>query len=333
MITEDDQDVVLPHSFRRYDHLEKFGRPECEGIELGRTYIFPKLDGTNAVVWLGSDSVIRCGSRNREISVASDNQGFCAWAMSDDPKAVVLRQLMLSSPNYVVYGEWLCPHTLRTYRDDAWRRFWVFDVYDVVAHRYLSWDEYGPAFITLGLDVVEPLCTILNPTEEQLSAQMETNTFLVQNGAGVGEGIVIKRYDWRNRYNRQPWAKLVRNEFKESNRRAFGFPEKEGEFQVEVAIAEEFCTATLVGKTRAKVIVDIANDNGIDISNDPNAQFEVEKRFRAKLIPQLLGRVFHDLVVEDLWEAVKKHKNPTIDFAKLNKCVTQQVKKLATDLF
>ena len=38
--------------FEKYQHVERFGTSEVEGIELGRTYVFPKLDGTNASVWL-----------------------------------------------------------------------------------------------------------------------------------------------------------------------------------------------------------------------------------------------------------------------------------------
>lgn len=147
-----------------------------------------------------------------------------------------------------------------------------------------------------------------------------------------GEGVVLKRYDWTNRYGRQPWAKVVRNEFKESNRRSFGVTEKTGEFQVELAIAQEFCTPTLVGKTRAKVVAAVASAQGIDLTG-PNAQRLVESVYRGKVIPQLLGRVFHDLVVEELWPAVKKHRNPVVDFKKLERCCTEQTKRLAADLF
>ena len=35
-------------SFRQYMHIERFGNEEVLGIELGESYVFPKLDGTNA---------------------------------------------------------------------------------------------------------------------------------------------------------------------------------------------------------------------------------------------------------------------------------------------
>jgi len=33
--------------FMKYQHVERYGTDEVEGIELGETYIFPKIDGTN----------------------------------------------------------------------------------------------------------------------------------------------------------------------------------------------------------------------------------------------------------------------------------------------
>lgn len=318
--------------FRRYDHLERFGHPECRSIELGRVYVFPKLDGTNASVWLDSNGQVQCGSRNRVLTPERDNHGFCAWVNSDDDKAVALVSLLQACPNLVVYGEWLVPHTLRSYREDAWRRFWIFDVFNHLTGRYLGFDDYSPAMIADGLDVVAPLCVISYPSKAQLLAQVETNTYLVQDGAGVGEGVVLKRYDWTNAYGRQPWAKLVRNEFKESNQRAFGVTEKTGEFQVELAIAEECCTPTLVGKTRAKVVAAVASAHGIDLL-PPNAQQLVEYQHRGKVIPQLLGRVFHDLVTEELWPALRRHRNPVIDFRKLEHACVEQTKRLAADLF
>lgn len=61
--------------FKKYQHLERFGNDEVEGIELGKLYIFPKLDGTNAQVWLDDEGNIKAGSRNRELTLEKDNAG------------------------------------------------------------------------------------------------------------------------------------------------------------------------------------------------------------------------------------------------------------------
>ena len=67
--------------FRKYQHIERFGTDEVRGIEVGTNYVFPKIDGTNASVWLGDDGQVHCGSRTREITVENDNAGCCKWAL------------------------------------------------------------------------------------------------------------------------------------------------------------------------------------------------------------------------------------------------------------
>lgn len=62
--------------FLKYQHLERFGTTEVENIELGKTHVFPKIDGTNASVWLDKNGNIQAGSRKRHLSLDSDNAGF-----------------------------------------------------------------------------------------------------------------------------------------------------------------------------------------------------------------------------------------------------------------
>ena len=313
--------------FRKYHHIERFGHHrDIAGIDSGLVRIFPKLDGTNAVAWLGDDGTVRAGSRTRELSIESDNQGFCKWLHGEMDQALYVREFLLHHPEMIVYGEWMVPHTLRTYREDVWRRFWVFDIFCVESGGlYVPWEVYSEYPLLKPCDLIEPIATINNPSEEQLRAQLECNTYLIREGAGLGEGIIIKNYEWRNKFGRQPWAKIVRPVFKEESRRA-------APSEVEAAIAEEFCTPELVGKTRAKVIVDVANSLGI-ILTGPNAQKQVEAENRHRVIPQLLGRVFHDLITEECWTFIKKHRNPVIDFGKLQKQVNIKVKAFAEDLF
>lgn len=231
--------------------------------------------------------------------------------------------------NFIVHN---CPHTLKTYRQEVWRRFWVFDVWSHTKERYLSWDEYNVVLAEAGFDLIQPLCKITNPSQDQMQEMLAQNTFLIADGAGVGEGLVFKNYQWVNQYGRQPWMKLVVNAFKEQNAKVFGITEKVGERIVEADIVDKYVTPHLVGKTRAKVVIEVANEKGIDIS-EPNAQAKVESGFRSKVIPQLLSRVFHDLITEEMWSILKDFKNPTIDFGKLNKYTTLKIKSLAQDLF
>ncbi len=332
--------------FRRYEHIERLGHEKVDGITIGDVYVFPKLDGTNASVWfdesIDNGMLLRCGSRTRTLSEESDNAGFWNWAQEEYWKFNEVYRGR--GADWTIYGEWLVPHTLKTYRQDAWRRFYVFDVYDRSKKKYLSYEEWEPTIKAAGLDVIEPLCVFTNPSDEQLQHEVENNSYLILDGAGCGEGIVIKNYLWNNTRGDQPWVKIVKNEFKEENRRAFGTTEKGGLFQVEAAIAEEYVTQFLVEKTRSKIIGELMDEDvNAGLETIPNTmttfeemdtlQIRIQERHRAKLIPRLLGTVFHELVDEELWMALKKHKFPTVDFKRLRQHSILQTKKYAADLF
>ena len=44
--------------FKEYMHIERFGNEEVTDIELGQCWIFSKIDGTNASVWINDNKQI-----------------------------------------------------------------------------------------------------------------------------------------------------------------------------------------------------------------------------------------------------------------------------------
>jgi hypothetical protein len=38
--------------YLKYQHIERFGTDEVDEIGVGECYVFPKIDGTNAQVWI-----------------------------------------------------------------------------------------------------------------------------------------------------------------------------------------------------------------------------------------------------------------------------------------
>lgn len=296
--------------FIKYPHLERFGTDEVDGINLGDVHVFPKIDGTNASIWFDEDSnPVACGSRSRVLSLDDDNAGFMNWATRSSPH----NELVVAHPRLVFYGEWLVPHSLKTYRDDAWRRFYIFDVLNRDTGEFLHFDEYQRIVSEFGVDYIPCIGTGRNITYEQLVGFRDRNTFLVQDDKGVGEGIVIKQYGWKNRLDRTTWAKLITTTFKDEHIKEMGGAVISSKM-VEDEIAEEFITRHTVDKIVAK----IRNEQGA---------------FGARNIPQLLGTAFHELVTEELWEAIKKHKNPKIDFKTLNHFAIARVKCLMPELF
>jgi hypothetical protein len=300
-------------SFLKYQHLERYGNTEVEGIEVGTCYVFPKLDGTNASVWFDENKPIGhtlcCGSRNRELSPDNDNAGFMKAMMDDN--AVV--PYIYDNPAHVLYGEWLVPHTLKTYNDDAWRKFYVFDVFDRSKERLLSYDEYSEGLVAAGINVIAPIAIIKNGSIDHFTECLSKAHYLVKDGEGVGEGVVIKNYDYQNKYGRQTWAKIVGNEFKAKHHLEMGAPVIGCEI-VEEKIAAKYVTQALVDKVEAKIV------NEMD-------------GWSSKYIPRLIHTVYYDLVTEETWNFVKEFKNPKVDFKVLSHYVTAKIKELKKELF
>lgn len=323
--------------FRRYHHLERAAHPDVADLDHGTVYIFPKIDGTNASMWCDADGVVQCGSRSRMLSVDNDNHGFHAWVNGDELSAMALSVFLKTCRHLTVYGEWLVPHTLKTYREEAWRRFYVFDVYSHEQEAYLPFSQYGDSLSTMEIDIIVPLAIAENPSKDQIQKLVDHNTFLIRDGAGAGEGVVLKNYDWKNKYGHQPWAKVVRNEFKESNLAAFGIPVIKGEKQVEAEIVAELCTEAFVRKTFDRVVLLTAEDSGSTFEGAAHDNYIPREHFieanRGKIIPRFLGTVYHEFVVEEIWTIVKRFKNPTICFRKLQNLLVIASKKLLPEIF
>ena len=124
MRSQGEYERIIEMEFKQYQHIERFGTMEVEGIEIGTCHVFPKIDGTNGSVWMENDSVW-CGSRKRPLTIESDNAGFLIGIYETEER---FKSFFIMYPNIRLFGEWLVPHSLKTYWDDAWRKFYVFDV-------------------------------------------------------------------------------------------------------------------------------------------------------------------------------------------------------------
>lgn len=297
--------------FKKYQHLERYGTDEVQDIEFGNTLIFPKLDGTNASVWV-DEGEVKAGSRNRELSLEKDNAGFYAYILENEKILAYLQK----HPNHRLYGEFLVPHSLKTYREDAWRKFYIFDITidkDDESVEYIPYDIYKPLLDEFDLDYIVPIAKVSNGSYDTYLKSLEKNQFLIKDGEGNGEGIVIKNYDFYNKFGRQTWAKIVTTEFKEKHAKAMGYNEIVNRM-VEEDIVIEFCTEAFIDKEFSKIV----HEN---------------EGWQSKYIPMLLGRVWHEFIKEESWNFIKKFKNPKIDYKTLNALVTQKIKATKSEVF
>lgn len=287
--------------FKKYQHVERLSgdNPEVEGLLNGKVYIQPKIDGTNGVVGC-KDGQIWCGKRTAILGEGADNQKFKQTILADIRFKAFFRQF----PDLVLYGEWLVPHTIKEYVPSAWEKFYVFDVVTEIdgEFKYLNPDTYIPMLASYKIDFVPIMDILDNPDMEEVKAYTEQNHFLLPEGM-VGEGIVIKNYDYHNPYGRQTWGKIVRPQFKEKMYN--NIPDDGRTF--EQILVDDLLTREFVLKEYEKIIEDIGGFNGT-------------------VIPRLLGTVYYEFIRDEMPTILKKYKHPTINFKKLKESIEKKVK-------
>jgi hypothetical protein len=292
-------------SFDKYIHLERYGTDAVDGLDVGTCYIFPKLDGTNASIWLDGGEM-QCGSRNRHLTKEADNAGFMNWITTQEKYIKLCKE----NPDLRFYGEWLVPHSIKSYREDAWRTFYIFDV--VKDGKFVHYDEYSVLLDKYGVEYIPCILKVTNPSYDILVKTTQENKYLLEENSGFGEGVVIKRYDYQNKFGNTVWAKLITNTFKEKHIKEMGANVVSLKM-IEEEIADKYITKHLVDKVYDKI--------------------SVSSGFSQRSIPALLGMVYHDLITEELWQIIKEFNYPKIDFKTLNHCVINKVKLIRTDIF
>lgn len=294
--------------YKKYQHIEKLGSSEVEGILNGEVHLSYKIDGTNGCIYL-DNSVIKFGSRNRELSLDNDNCKFMSSMLKDEKYLSAIYIYLKRHSEYIIYGEWLIPVNIKRYKKEAWNKFYVFDVFDTVSKQYLRYDEYTPELKKLNILFIPEIVVLHNPTIEEISSCLDkTGEFLLDNG--IGEGIVIKNYEYKNQYGRTTWAKLLTEDFLSKKAKC----RKDNSFNkdntpIEYKIVSLYLTPEHIMKEKQKMI-------------------EKYGSWESKMIFEFLNRCFIEFY-KDNWEIIlKKLHFPTINFNTLKKLCDMKAKEV-----
>lgn len=310
--------------FRKYNHIERLTSPDVEGLLDGDITYSYKLDGTNASLrWDNDDSCIAAYSRKRRLSAEDDNAGFYAWAISDDPEAAFLRNFLFHNPDIIIYGEYLGSTKfighIKDYNSDTLGKLWIFDVFNTTKDHYLSEFEWRHALdVAYGSQEWEkngfpwyiPYFEMENPTIEKIQKAAENNKFLLDNANHPGEGIVIRRADFRNKHGHYEMGKFVLDEFIQSKSKKKNIPIA-GE--IEKDIVETMVTNAELTKTKEKVVLACKAEE-FDATN-------------SKMIGMYINFVWKDAILDEIATIIKKWKNPTINFRSLNNLCAEKARK------
>lgn len=287
--------------FRKYDKIHRLGKEETDGILEGPVTIQEKIDGANTSIWVGEDGYLRTGSRNNDITGADFN-GFNAYVQTHEG----IKKLLIDFPQYTLYGEWLVRHTI-LYKETAYKKWYMFDIYDN------ELGEYIPVNRVMALadqyEIDQPLdFGVITVTDLKQLEDLVGKTGLGEKG----EGIVIKRYGWKNSFGEHAYAKMVTEDFKEDNAVTFGGNNKFSDTYEEVYLVNKFMTLGRVQKVMNKI------------------QPEVNERLSEKHIPRIMMTAFHDMITEEAWTIASRKKK--IDFAALQRISFKKARQIFMDI-
>jgi hypothetical protein len=286
--------------FRTYEKIHRLGKEETDGILEGVCYIQEKVDGANTQIWYANDT-LHMGSRSKEITEGFN--GFCDYVRSH----VGINGFFLThGTKYRLYGEWLVRHTI-AYNELAYKKFYLFDVYDNETEQFLEIKEVYALAEKFGINIVPLRAVIENPTKEMLDEWVGKTDF-----GDRGEGIVIKNKDFKNKFGDRVNAKIVTESFKEDNGVVFGGNNKHSDTYWEVYVMNKYMTLERVRKITQK------------------AEAKIDGRLDMKHIPMIMGMAYHDLIEEECWTI--SQDVPEINFKTLRRICDKKSKQIFVEL-
>lgn len=298
--------------FRTYEKIQRLGKEETDGILDAPVHVQEKIDGANLQVWM-EDGVIHVGSRNNDVTLREDGfNGAVAYIQNHEG----IKSLFLRAPSFRLYGEWLVRHTIH-YKETAYNKFYLFDIFDEghvldnntgkPSGSFLDTEEVNRHATTFNIETPHYYGKMLVTDLEQLKALVGKSML-----GEKGEGVVIKRPDFKNKFGDTVYAKMVSYEFMEDNAVTFGGNNKYSNTYLEMYFVNKYMTLARVQKVCNKI------------------QSEVPERLDMQHIPRVMNTAYHDLVTEEAWDIAQK--GGTINFKEFQRLCYKKAKQIYIDV-
>lgn len=267
---------------KKYIDVIRYGKPNTRDVikEGDKISITEKIDGANASFTKDEDSVtgISCYSRNLLLDQNNTLSGFYGWI---NENIVLIKDKL--NPNYRYIGEWLVPHKVQ-YKEDKYRNFYMFSIWDDNKEEYLSDDIVMSEAKRLGLKTVEYFYLGDFISYEHMSSFIGKSDLTKEPDSG--EGIVVKNINYKNAFGEQCFVKLVSDKFAEIQRQKL--PKNPNIDSESISLIKSVLTCARVEKIMYKLV-----DENL-ITRD---EFVVENM---GILLKLLGdRVLKDIIKEE----------------------------------
>lgn len=283
---------------KKYQDIVRHGKNGTHHTILGdaKIVIQEKLDGANASFKVDNGKVLAF-SRNTQLDESNNLRGFYEWTQTLDPDELL--------DGVIYFGEWLVKHKL-DYGENM-KQFYLFDIFNTHTEEYVSFSMVEDESKRLDLNLV-PVFYIGDTLPFE-----EIEKYAGQSKLGnVGEGIVVKNYDFKNKFNSQVFTKIVTKDFQEKNgnnkpKEAKGIKDSLDQY-----------LDTYMTKPRVEKIIHKMVDEQI-----LNEDYAIEDM--GVILKNAGSRVFDDLVKEELDSLLKQLK------AKVGKRLPLVVKEILAD--
>lgn len=260
------------------------GHLDNEGILGTPVIISEKIDGANSSAYVNDDGVLICRSRNNElIDDKSDNKMFTRM----EEYMETVHAITPFEPGFIYFGENCIKHTINY---GEMPPFVGFAVLDITSGEYIK--DWYTHYDNRDIPRVK-FKEIINPTVEKLEKYLNHKSAWGTIET-LAEGIFIVNYE------KQMFAKIVLDSFKEKNAEIFGAPAKKQD-DTQKAV-DMFCTTARVHKG----IYKLRDEYGIDVD-----------MVMMKTLPL---EVYNDILQEEIIIISKKFG--TINFKNMRKRVS-----------
>ena len=284
--------------FVKYKKIKQLGDEENEDIFKDKEdliYIQEKVDGGNCRFYINKNGKIIFGSRTQQLTSdegedinIQKNFMRCLNHIRDK----LSDKDLTNYKNLIFFGELMIQHTIGY----DWENTPPFLGFDILGEddRFIEMDIMMKVYTSLGLDFV-PLIKVVKASE--IKEVTDKDVPKSKYYGGQAEGIVFKNYE------KQIYAKYVRDKFKEKNKEEFGQNKKHTTTD-EDYFSAVYCTNARIEKCVFKLIDE---DNKLHLS----------------LMPLLIKAVYKD-IWEENWNEIVNTKQKTINFEKLKKSITKR---------
>jgi hypothetical protein len=288
--------------FTKYFHIDRLGTIENRELvnDLNLDcYVEEKIDGGAAVCLddLKRKEIV-FGSRNRPLVDGLENGQFkenIEWVKNR------IKEIKLNK-KYLYYGEYIKKHTIK-YDFEKLPKFIGFDIKEKEKDIFLTRKAKEKEFKRINLPVV-PLLWEGKVKDLEPSKLIATSVF---DPTVTMEGIVIKTAKL-NKFDRPIYAKIVREEFKEDNKKAFGPSlDKSGACHT----VEKYLTPARVNKEIHHLV------------------YEENLKLDRSLMKFLPINVCNDILREEILEIFKDEKE--MDFKKFKQLVAKKCLRILDD--